>query len=330
MPSGLLSRRRGPAALTMHIAHVDKKANTLSLLSNKYKISEKMGSGCATIVRRAIHLESGNEVALKMPRSDDEGAADAARKEYELLRHLEPHPNIIKALDFHNLHGEATLVLELFTSSTLHAMMKKVNALPESTVKCLSTSLCNAVAHLHGKNILHRDIKPQNVLISPCLCNLRLIDFNAAACLDDALPLTPTGTELYKAPELLLGESACPLSDVWASGLCIFFMLSGRLPQSRDMLDPLSRVKEEVAMTPPSFEGHRWQQVSAECTALLQRCLDVQREERPAMTQVLDDVWFTDSIMNRLSLLGRMVPGSEAYLSVLSSVSQYAIKAQAT
>merc|ERR1719440_1393433 len=53
-----------------------------------------MGSGCATIVRRAIHLESGNEVALKMPFSDDEGAADAARKEYELLRHLEPHPNI--------------------------------------------------------------------------------------------------------------------------------------------------------------------------------------------------------------------------------------------
>jgi len=167
------------------------------------------------------------------------------------------------------------------------------------------------------------------VLVSHCRSSLRLIDFNAAACFDDGVPLTPTGTELYKAPELLLGESPCERSDVWASGLCVFFMLSGSLPQGRDTLDPFASIKEEDALQPPSFNAHCWQHISDECIGMLRRCLTVEREVRPMMDDLLEDAWILDPIMRSISLLSRVVPGAEAYLSVFS-YSIDAINAQNT
>lgn len=313
-------------ALSMEIPCVEKKAEPLSGLDDRYRILSKLGSGSTGIVYRAVQLESGREVALKTLRSNDQGVVEAAEREYSLLKQLGAHPNIIKVLDFHNLCGEATLVLEFFDGATLQTVMKMAKSLPESTSRLLSASLYEAVGHLHGNNILHRDIKPDNVLVSQCLCNLRLIDFNAAACLNDGEPLTPTGTELYKAPELLLGESPCQRSDVWSSGLCTFFMLSGCLPQNRDTLDPSEYIKELVALQPTSFDSHHLQHVSDECKAMLQQCLAVQRADRPTMTELLENDWFSDPIMRRISFIGRMVPGAEAYLSVLS----YAINAQAT
>lgn len=311
--------------LSMEIPHIASQKCPLSLLDDKYNILEKVGSGCSGMVHRAIALESGSEVALKISHSNDPGVADAASREYELLKRLEPHPNIIKALDFHNLYGEATLVLEFFNGPTLQAAIKEKKRLPESTARALSASLCEAMAHLHANSILHRDVKPQNVLVSHDLCKLCLIDLNAAASLDNGMPLTPTGTELYKAPELLLGEFPCERSDVWASAMCIFFMLSGNLPQARDTLDPCASVKE-IAARPTSFDARSWQHVSDECKAVLQRSLANNRDERPSMADVLDDSWFCDPIMRSLSLLSRVVPGAEAYLSVFS----FAMNAQAT
>lgn len=323
----LLHRRRGNMALAMEIPRVEKQASALSLLGDRYKVYEKAGSGSAGMVHRAIHIESGRQVALKTPRSTELGAADAAKREYDLLQRLDPHPHIIKAFDFHNLKGEAALVLEFFDGLTLQAAVQE-KRLPEPTARALCISLFDAVGHLHAHNVLHRDIKPQNVLVSRCLRKLRLIDFNAAACLEDGVPLTPTGTEIYKAPELLLDELPCERSDVWASGLCIFFMLSGSLPQGRDNLDPFAIVRAEVACRPVSFNEHRWQHVSEECIAMLQSCLALEREARPAMSELLDDAWISDPFMRGLSLLSHVVPGAEAYLSVFSYFSLDAISLQ--
>ena len=119
--SGLLHRRRGAFSLS---APIEKQVCPLALLSDKYKVLEKIGSGCAGVVHRAVHRESGLEVALKAPRTTDAGAANAAEREYELLKRLEPHPNIVKVLDFHNLQREATLVLQFFDGVTLQAAVE--------------------------------------------------------------------------------------------------------------------------------------------------------------------------------------------------------------
>jgi len=177
---------------------------------------------------------------------------------------------------------------------------------------------------------LHRDIKPHNVVISRCLSDLRLIDFNVAACLDEGPALTPTGTEQCKAPELILGETHSTRSDVWASAMCIYFLLSGFLPQRRSSLDAFARVDETVALEPVSFNSACWHDVSDEFKAMLRRCLAIQCDERPEMAEVLlDDSWTGSHSLHKavdeswmpgsyLSLM-KCIPalGTEAVLSVL-------------
>jgi serine/threonine protein kinase len=292
------------------------------LLDDQYEIVDKLGIGSAGVVYRAVERKSGQEVALKTLKSADPELANAAKKEYELLSRIGSHPNIIKALEFHNLHGEGTLVLEFFDGSmTLQALVQE-QRLQEASVRQPCLALFRAVAHLHGCNILHRDIKPQNVLVSRDLRELRLIDFNVAACLDDGPALTPTGTELYKAPEVLIGEPACPCSDVWASGLCIFFALSSRLPQGRESLDPFSTIKRSDALRPVSFDSNVWQDVSEECKDFLRSCLAVDLECRSTMTDILENdnswLYLDDPLMRSLNLMSRFVPGSEALLSVFT------------
>lgn len=295
----------------------------LIVLSERYDVLERIGSGTVCTVHRALHVESGKEVALKVPRMIDSSSASAATKqEYELLKDLQPHPNIIRVVGFHNLREEATLVLEFFDGSSLQAAVQEKRLL-EHTAKALSVCLFRAVAHLHARGILHRDLKPENVLVSPCRADLRIIDFNAAVSLDNAVPLTPVGTELYKAPELLLGGPACEKSDVWASGLCVFYMLSGRLPQERDSKNALGRSKAEVALRPTTFCHEHWGHISEECKSMLHSCLAIRSEERPMMVDLLEDDWFLKpiSLILSLSILSRALPGAEAYVNVLSYLS---------
>lgn len=326
--SALWRRRRGTEALSVKMPRTEEQTPPLALLSDRYKILEQLGSGCVGRVHRAVHLESGREMAIKIPRSREPGLADVSQKEYDLLKRLGPHPHIIEVVDFHNLQGEAALVLEFFEGSSLQAVVQEKRLL-EETARTLFTALCKAVAHLHEHSILHRDIKPANVLVSRSLRDLRLIDFNVATCLEDGEPLTPTGTALYKAPELILGEPPCERSDVWASGQCLFFALSGHLPQGRDGQDPFARMKEEVALQPVSFRDACWDLVSGQSKSVIQRCLAVSREDRPSMDEILSDPWLWSGppLLRSLSVLSRVVPGAEAWLSVLPYTCQMCIEA---
>jgi serine/threonine protein kinase len=211
------------------------------------------------------------------------------KREYELLTQLAPHPNIIKAIDFHNLFGEAMLVLEFFASLTLHGLVKQEKRLPESTVIVLGDALIKAVAHLHTCRVLHRDVKPQNVLVSANCQDLRLIDFNAAADLDEGEPLTPIGTPLYKAPEVECGEPPGKHSDVWGCGLCIYFALSGCLPYEHGWAHAL--LSGSTALKLVSFDDEHWNDISQSCKDLLRRCLSVSKEDRPTMEELLEEPW---------------------------------------
>jgi serine/threonine protein kinase len=266
-------------------------------LADQYVVMEELGSGCITSVHRAIHVPTSKSVALKRARTKDEGEVHATKSEYELLKRLSPHPHIIKVIDFHILQGHATLVLEFFDGMTLHDACSH-EALPEPTATFLMGALFQAVGHVHGQGLLHRDVKPHNVLVSRCLRDLRLIDFNVAGDLDGGL--TPTGTILYKAPELLLGQSHSTHSDVWASALCFFFGFTGTLPQGRcKFRGPYAHLQMEAALKPISFDEDCWQNVSDPCKALLKRCLAMNPEDRPEAAEVALDIYWMRSFPAR-------------------------------
>jgi serine/threonine-protein kinase len=262
--------------------------------AERYQIMEKLGTGCITSVYRAVHVATGRTVAIKRVRSTDAGAAHSTKMEYDLLRSLPEHRHIIKAIDYHVMQGHGMLVLEFFDGITLHDLVLNC-VLSATSVNFVMIALFNAIGHVHAQGLLHRDVKPQNILVSHDCRDLRLIDFNVASL---GGGLTPTGTTLYKAPELLLGEVHSTSSDVWASALCIFFALTGTLPQGRNkFLGPYAHLDKEVALLPISLDEDCWQTVSQESKALLTRCLALNPEDRPEIVEVLREYpWMQSSV----------------------------------
>lgn len=277
-------------------------ASRREFLEGAYEVLEKLGSGSTSSVVRARRRSDGRLVALKTVRSSDPEMLRVAREEYELLRRLD-HPSIVRALDFHALGGHDVIVLELFEGRPLEEALAEAGGLPEAVARAAFAQLLGALAYLHARGILHRDLNPRNVLVSADFQDLRLVDFNtatsrqsAAGCWDGD-PLTPTGTPLYAAPEVLAGESPSEPSDVWTAGLCLFFMLSGRLPQGRDQGDDLSRAfLEAAAAQEVKLRGRGFFHVSDACRAVLRSCLALEKEARATPEEVLRGEWLSEAV----------------------------------
>lgn len=154
----------------------------------------------------------------------------------------------------------------------------------------LGAALFEVVQYLHKRRVVHRDLNPTNVLISPTLDELRVTDFNTAVLLSPASqPLTPTGARLYSPPEVLAGEAPMESGDVWTAGLCMYLMASGQLPQGRRHTGQLlaQRRLVELATQRACFDGPRWQRISETRKSVMAACLSIETAERPTADAVL-------------------------------------------
>eukprot|EP00930_Biecheleria_cincta_P001902 TRINITY_DN102985_c0_g1_i1.p1 TRINITY_DN102985_c0_g1~~TRINITY_DN102985_c0_g1_i1.p1 ORF type:complete len:445 (-),score=90.48 TRINITY_DN102985_c0_g1_i1:74-1408(-) len=298
--SSLQQRRLGLSLKIDCPAPEDKlqiiQASGNSLL-DQYDLQEKLGQGTSGFVHRAIRKSDKLQVAVKAMRALDEEIISIRRQEFDILRKL-AHPHIVKAVDFFVSNEQAILVLEYFSSHTLEHAMKIApgRMLSEPTAKSLSNMLLQAVDCLHQHQIVHRDIKEANILVSPDLTQLRLIDFNAARCVLDGEALTMTGSTLYLAPEVLQGTSASESSDVWSVGLCMHVMLTGHLPWQRHGGKSLAAYAKQITRSPLSSESKQWHRLSKTCRAILELCLQVDEELRPAPESLLQHAWFRTDV----------------------------------
>jgi serine/threonine protein kinase len=143
---------------------------------------------------------------------------------------------------------------------------------------------------LHSLGIVHRDVKAQNVLVSADMRELRLVDFNAATQELEG-SLTMTGTVDYMPPEALLGESPQEGADIWASGVCLYLMLSGSLPGKRKHFKSLAEFARAMISGGISVDGEAWEQISSACKAVLWQCLEVDLAKRSLAKDVLQNKW---------------------------------------
>lgn len=269
-------------------------------LADSFDVHSNIGQGTTSLVQHATRRSDGREVALKTMMSHDPEMVDFGRQEYEVLQRLH-HPHLIQALDFLTYRGRVVVVLEFFDGLTLNELLKRKPAhrLSEGTTRRLAKALLSAVEHLHHCGVLHRDIKPENMLVTKDARDLRVIDFNTACCLSEGESLTPTGTRLYAAPEVVRGGSPSADSDVWGVGLCAYLMLSGHLPQSRGSCAYSHSKLAEAACQPVEFSHSAWESVSPQCKAVLRRCLSLNSRERLTPKDLLDMPWFHKSHQSR-------------------------------
>ncbi|MFI0266689.1 protein kinase [Streptomyces luteogriseus] len=263
------------------------------LLAGRYRLDVEIGRGGMGEVWRAYDETLARAVALKLllPQDTDATATSRFRLEAQTAGRLN-HPNVVGVLDFGEYDNRLYLVMELVEGDSLAGVLAGSGALPAEQVADLAAQASAGLAAAHGQGIVHRDVKPANLLLDTG-GTLKIGDFGIARFLDDpGAALTATGqivgTGLYLAPERALGKQAGPASDMYSLGCVLYQLLSGRPPFQADTavallhqhLDSAPVPPRELGVTglPPAFENY------------LLGLLAKQPEDRPSAQQAAE--WF--------------------------------------
>jgi serine/threonine protein kinase len=222
-----------------------------NFLGGRYQLLRELGQGAYGVVCAAKSSETGQDVAIKKVLKVFEKSilAKRALREIKLLRHFNGHENITGLLDMDiadiSNFNEIYLVQELMEAD-LHQIIRSEQPLTDAHFQYFIYQICRGLKFIHSANVLHRDLKPGNLLVNAD-CELKICDFGLARGLSD----TNTGfmteyvaTRWYRAPEIMLSfKSYTKAIDMWSVG-CIFAELLGGKPlfKGRDYVDQLNQI----------------------------------------------------------------------------------------
>lgn len=222
--------------------NMDKYLGTM--LDDRYEILEVIGTGGMAVVYKAMCHRLNRYVAVKILRDDlanDEEFRKRFQTEAQAVAMLS-HPNIVSVYDVSHSDGVEYIVMELIEGVTLMQYMKKKGALGWKEALHFAVQISKALEHAHEKGIVHRDIKPQNIMILKD-GTIKVADFGIAA-LESAQEKKSdqtVGSVHYIAPEQARGEQPDPRSDIYSLGVVMYEMLTGKMPYDGD-------TAEQVAM----------------------------------------------------------------------------------
>ena len=238
------------------------------MISNRYVLVKKLGEGGMADVYLALDTLLNREVAIKILRGSlslDPVSLLRFQREANAASALN-HPNIVEIYDVGEDSNQHYIVMEYIRGKTLKQLIAQRGAMEKHEAVSIMDQLVSAVVEAHKKNIIHRDIKPQNVLVKDD-GTVKMADFGIAT-VSDALQLTQADTVLgsvhYLAPELARGEAASYQSDVYALGITFYELLTGQVPHRGDqpvqiamkhLKDEIPSVREFNSHVPQSIEN---------------------------------------------------------------------------
>lgn len=238
------------------------------VLLGQFRIDEAIGAGGMGTVYRAHQMNLHRDVAVKILHPELTKNPDAVRRfhrEAKVATSLE-HPNLVRVFLFGELpdNGGLYLVMEHLEGRSLQELMRQEGALPLSRALHLSAQLCEAIGAAHAKGIVHRDVKPENIIVLPRHGDpdfVKVLDFGIARLLwDEQSHLTQSGvifgTARYISPEGAAGEFTDARSDVYSIGVLIYQLMTGVTPF--DAKSPVTMLMKHVNETAPDLRtmGH--------------------------------------------------------------------------
>jgi eukaryotic-like serine/threonine-protein kinase len=230
------------------------------LIAERYELRGLVGSGGMSSVYRAHDTLLERDVALKILHSHysaDAEYSERFRREARAVARLS-HPGIVTVIDRGEADGRQFIVFELVGGENLKELVEREGPLPVRRALEIGLEVADALAFAHRRGIVHRDVKPQNVLVNG-EGTLKVTDFGIARSLDVEHGMTQTGTVLgtsnYIAPEQASGESVGPQTDVYSLGVVLFELLAGRVPFEGESFVQIAM--RHINEPPPSLAGLR-------------------------------------------------------------------------
>ena len=257
-----------------------------TVLSGRYRIATLLGRGGMGEVFRADDLKLGQAVALKF--LPEELGADKRLNE-RLLAEIKTarqvaHPNVCRVYDVGEAQGQLFLSMELIEGEDLAGLLKRIGRLPKEKAGQISQQLCAGLAAAHEQGILHRDLKPANVMLDE-RGRVRITDFGLAGFTEEIrAEEAMAGTPAYMAPEQLAGEGVSIQSDLYALGLLLYELFTGRRPYVGESRAELLEVQRAKAPPTPSswVEG-----LDPAIERVILRCLEADPADRPVSARAV-------------------------------------------
>ena len=255
-----------------------------SIIAGRYRLVALLGRGGMGEVYRADDLTLDQPVALKfLPASVAEGDTRLGQFHNELrVARQVSHKNVCRLYDLGDANGRRFLIMEYVDGEDLGSLLRRIGRIPHDKAVEIARQLCAGVAAAHDRGVLHRDLKPANVMIDGD-GNVRITDFGiATAAGEGANDLA--GTLQYMAPEQFAGKGASVKSDIYALGLTLYEIFTGRRAQESKTVDDLQKFHQTGTHTTPSSIVR---DLDPAVERLILRCLDRDPERRPTSALVV-------------------------------------------
>jgi serine/threonine protein kinase len=231
--------------------------NDGTLLNNRYQLIERLGSGGMSDVFRARDLMLERSVAIKVLHenySNDDAFQQRFRQEARAAANLS-HPNIVTVHDFGFDHSQLFIVMEHIPGKDLKTLLRQRGRYSVEEAIPLIVQACAGIGYAHRAGLVHCDIKPHNMIVTPD-GRLKVTDFGIARALATIQPDERAdvvwGSPQYFSPEQATGEAPSPASDVYSLGIVLYEVLTGALPFNAPTSEELARMHLESAPIPPS------------------------------------------------------------------------------
>jgi len=271
----------------------------VTVIKNFIVTDQRLGRGSSATVYLGYHRKKKVKVAVKkfeIPPNNPR-VRRRAHREMELLQRIK-HPNIVRLYDvyFDNRKNDIYLFLEYCPRGSMKTFLGRGGYMEETHARRIMRQLCSALKYLIQHRIYHRDIKPQNLLLSKNY-NLKVSDFGLATMNMKGTFRRLCGSPLYMAPEILLSGSYNKRSDLWSIGIVLFEFLFGHHPFKtiRNFSDLVAYVRENVDIKLPPDSKPKNTEISEECLDLLRNLLIADPQKRITWENFFHHPWLRKS-----------------------------------